>query len=64
MTAFSFRFAFWTLLPIVILSLARVDTFGQQGAASTTRNALTQEGIAKLSDSEVEYFSQGKGLID
>jgi pimeloyl-ACP methyl ester carboxylesterase len=61
MTAFSFRFAFWTLLPIVILSLARVDTFGQQGAASTTRNALTQEGIAKLSDSEVEYFSQGKG---
>jgi pimeloyl-ACP methyl ester carboxylesterase len=61
MTALSSKFLLWTLLPILALSLASIDTLGQQGAASTTRKTLTQEGIVKLSDSEIEYFSQGKG---
>ena len=60
MAAFS-RFALWTLLPIVALPLSRIAAFGQKGAPATTRTAPAQEGIVKLSDSEIEYFSQGKG---
>jgi len=60
MTVFC-RFGLWTLLLIVALSLSSIDAFGQKGAPATARTAPAREGIVKLPDSEIEYFSQGQG---
>jgi pimeloyl-ACP methyl ester carboxylesterase len=57
MTASSHNFVMWTVLLIVGACLSAVSSSAQ----ASTRASLVQQGMVKLADSNIEYFSQGQG---
>ena len=61
MTASSHNFAIWTALLTVGVCLSAVSASGQASTRATTRAAPAQQGMVKLADSNIEYFSQGQG---
>jgi pimeloyl-ACP methyl ester carboxylesterase len=56
----SYKFVRWVPILIVVCAVARVTSFGQSTQQRTASTA-EQEGIVKLTDSNIEYFSQGQG---
>ena len=60
MTVSSHRFASCTALLTAAACLSAVGASGQ-GAAQAARTAPAQEGIVKLAESNIQYFSQGQG---
>jgi len=61
MTVSSHKFVIWTALLTVAACLSAASASGQATARTPPRAAPAQEGIVKLSDSNIEYFSQGQG---
>jgi pimeloyl-ACP methyl ester carboxylesterase len=60
MTAFSYKFARWIPILMVAGSLSQTHFFGQSSMQSVPTEPV-QEGIVKLTDSNIQYFSQGQG---
>ncbi len=56
----SYKFVRWVPILMVVCAIARVTSFGQSTQQRTASTA-EQEGIVKLTDSNIEYFSQGQG---
>jgi pimeloyl-ACP methyl ester carboxylesterase len=61
MTALSCQLVRRLLLLVLAPSLFTVSTSGQVKVQGAPENASVQEGIVKLADSNIEYFSQGRG---
>jgi pimeloyl-ACP methyl ester carboxylesterase len=59
MTASSFRFIRW--MPMLIIGGLSVLAFGHASLQRGTSAVPAQEGMVKLSDSNIEFFSQGEG---
>ena len=57
--AFWYTFVRW--IPILIVAGFLTPAFGQANMGGTTSTAPAQEGMVKLTDSNIEYFSQGHG---
>ena len=61
MTVSSHKFGGWAPLFILAATLSAVSTSGQASMRGTAPTAQAQEGMVKLTDSNIEYFSQGQG---
>ena len=57
--AFWYTFVRW--IPILIVAGFLAPAFGQASMGGATSTAPAQEGMVKLADSNIEYFSQGQG---
>jgi pimeloyl-ACP methyl ester carboxylesterase len=61
MTESSHKFGGWAPLFILAVTLSAVSPSGQARMRGTAPTAPAQEGMVKLTDSDIEYFSQGQG---
>ena len=61
MTAWPHNFALWTALLTVAACLSAVSVSGQASTRAGARAAPARQGVVKLADSTIEYFSQGQG---
>jgi len=61
MTAWPHNFALWTALLTVAACLSAVSVSGQASTRAGARAAPARQGVVKLADSNIEYFSQGQG---
>jgi pimeloyl-ACP methyl ester carboxylesterase len=57
----SYKVACWTFLYGLAALFLTISASGQAGAQGTSVTGFVQEGIVKLTDSNIEYFSQGRG---
>lgn len=61
MTASLHKVVSWTPLLILAVSLSAVNASGQSSMRGTAPTVSVQEGMVELTDSNIEYFSQGQG---
>jgi pimeloyl-ACP methyl ester carboxylesterase len=61
MTVSSHTFGGWALLFVLVATLSVVSARGQPSMRGTAPMAAPQEGMVKLTDSNIEYFSEGQG---
>jgi len=61
MTFSSRKFASWTALFSLVACLSATGASAQTSTQATTSTASVSQGMVKLADSNIEYFSQGQG---
>jgi pimeloyl-ACP methyl ester carboxylesterase len=61
MTVSSHKFVSLTAFLTIAACLSAVSASGQAATRAPARTAPAQEGMVKLTDSNIEYFSQGQG---
>ena len=61
MTVSSHKFGGWAPLFILAVTFSVVNASGQASMRDAAPIASAQEGMVKLTDSNIEYFSQGQG---
>jgi len=61
MSGSSYRYVHWIPILMVACVLSRVTLSGQSTRQQPASTAVVQEGIIKLTDSNIQYFSQGQG---
>lgn len=61
MTASLYKYISWTLLLSLGACLSPTSASGQAGMSRTPPTPPVEEGMVKLTDSNIQYFSQGQG---
>jgi pimeloyl-ACP methyl ester carboxylesterase len=61
MTASAPKVAIWTQLLFLLVSLSVSTSFGPAQTRGATPAGTVEEGVVKLADANIEYFSQGNG---
>jgi alpha/beta hydrolase fold len=61
MAALSRQLISWTFFLVLVFNFLMVHASRQARVQGTLPNASVQEGVVKLADSNIEYFSQGQG---
>jgi hypothetical protein len=61
MRALAREFVVWTPILILTASLSVRKSFGPANVRGTLPAGSVKEGVVKLADSNIEYFSQGEG---
>ena len=60
-TTSSYKFGRWVQILMVAIFLSLTSVLGESSMQQTASTAAVQEGLVKLTDSDIQYFSQGHG---